>query len=79
MGNMRTHSLLHLGVKPFVCTHDRCSKSFTQLGNLKSHQSKVHGIQSSPNPLVPTLDASEMRMLKAAPSLSTPSLVNVDA
>ena len=35
MGNMKTHEQLHTGVKPFVCEVPGCTKSFTQLGNLK--------------------------------------------
>ena len=35
MGNMKTHELLHSGVKPFTCGIDGCDRSFSQLGNLK--------------------------------------------
>ena len=34
--------LTHDKSKPFPCKLDNCEKSFTQLGNLKSHQNKFH-------------------------------------
>ncbi|KAJ3155288.1 hypothetical protein HDU86_004378 [Geranomyces michiganensis] len=42
MGNRKTHMLLHLGVKPYICGIEDCDRAFSQLGNLKSHQLKVH-------------------------------------
>ncbi|KAI8894736.1 hypothetical protein BC833DRAFT_201655 [Globomyces pollinis-pini] len=57
MGNMKTHEqciptftylLVHRGIRPYPCNINGCDKSFTQLGNLKSHQAKVHS-QNPPN------------------------------
>lgn len=41
-GNLAAHMLTHNKEKPFECKLDGCDKSFTQLGNLKSHQNKFH-------------------------------------
>lgn len=41
-GNLAAHMLTHNKEKPFECRLDDCGKSFTQLGNLKSHQNKFH-------------------------------------
>ncbi|CAI8491703.1 unnamed protein product [Hanseniaspora opuntiae] len=41
-GNLQAHMLTHDKSKPFPCKLDNCEKSFTQLGNLKSHQNKFH-------------------------------------
>ncbi|KAL6944343.1 hypothetical protein ACO0RG_001079 [Hanseniaspora osmophila] len=41
-GNLQAHSLTHENFRPFQCILDGCDKSFTQLGNLKSHQNKFH-------------------------------------
>lgn len=41
-GNLAAHMLTHKKEKPFECRLDHCDKSFTQLGNLKSHQNKFH-------------------------------------
>lgn len=41
-GNLAAHKLTHDNLKPFDCKLDNCDKSFTQLGNLKSHQNKFH-------------------------------------
>lgn len=41
-GNLAAHMLTHNKEKPFDCKLDNCDKSFTQLGNLKSHQNKFH-------------------------------------
>ena len=41
-GNLEAHKLTHENVKPFECKLDNCDKSFTQLGNLKSHQNRFH-------------------------------------
>lgn len=41
-GNLAAHMLTHNKEKPFECKLDNCDKSFTQLGNLKSHQNKFH-------------------------------------
>ncbi|GME75500.1 unnamed protein product [[Candida] boidinii] len=41
-GNLQAHLLTHKNVRPFDCKLDNCTKSFTQLGNLKSHQNKFH-------------------------------------
>ena len=35
-GNLKTHMLIHSGVKNFSC--NQCNKSFTQSGALKIHQ-----------------------------------------
>jgi uncharacterized Zn-finger protein len=35
MGNMKTHQLLHSGIRPYCCDFPDCKKNFTQLGNLK--------------------------------------------
>ncbi|TPX68202.1 hypothetical protein SpCBS45565_g03288 [Spizellomyces sp. 'palustris'] len=45
---MKTHELLHLGIKPFTCGIEGCDRAFSQLGNLKSHQAKVHHNPSRP-------------------------------
>lgn len=41
-GNLAAHMLTHNKEKPYECKLDNCDKSFTQLGNLKSHQNKFH-------------------------------------
>ncbi|RLV90909.1 Asparagine-rich zinc finger protein AZF1 [Spathaspora sp. JA1] len=41
-GNLAAHKLTHENLKPFECKLDGCDKSFTQLGNLKSHQNRFH-------------------------------------
>lgn len=41
-GNLEMHKLTHEKLKPFQCRLDDCGKSFTQLGNLKSHQNRFH-------------------------------------
>lgn len=41
-GNLEMHKLTHEKLKPFQCKLDDCGKSFTQLGNLKSHQNRFH-------------------------------------
>ncbi|KAK6199212.1 uncharacterized protein RJT21DRAFT_121508 [Scheffersomyces amazonensis] len=41
-GNLAAHKLTHDKLKPFECKLDNCDKSFTQLGNLKSHQNRFH-------------------------------------
>lgn len=41
-GNLAAHMLTHKKEKPFKCELDDCDKTFTQLGNLKSHQNKFH-------------------------------------
>ncbi|KAJ2902401.1 hypothetical protein MKZ38_000647 [Zalerion maritima] len=41
-GNVRAHKITHDQAKPYICKLDNCSKDFTQLGNLKSHQNKFH-------------------------------------
>ena len=41
-GNLAAHKLTHDNLKPFECKLDNCDKSFTQLGNLKSHQNRFH-------------------------------------
>ncbi|KAK9466383.1 hypothetical protein V1512DRAFT_208356 [Lipomyces arxii] len=41
-GNVRAHLLTHEDYRPYVCKLDGCVKSFTQLGNLKSHQNRFH-------------------------------------
>ncbi|CAL9727888.1 hypothetical protein MOUN0_B02740 [Monosporozyma unispora] len=41
-GNLAAHQVTHRDVKPFVCKLDNCFKTFTQLGNMKSHQNKFH-------------------------------------
>jgi len=39
---VRAHRSVHNASKPFKCKLDSCNKTFTQLGNLKSHQNKFH-------------------------------------
>lgn len=41
-GNLAAHKLTHENLKPYRCKLDGCDKSFTQLGNLKSHQNRFH-------------------------------------
>ncbi|KAG7663265.1 AZF1 [[Candida] subhashii] len=41
-GNLAAHKLTHDNLKPYECKLDGCDKSFTQLGNLKSHQNRFH-------------------------------------
>ncbi|KAK1247863.1 hypothetical protein MKX07_000751 [Trichoderma sp. CBMAI-0711] len=41
-GNLRSHEETHKGLKPFVCRLDDCNKSFSQLGNMKTHQNNFH-------------------------------------
>ena len=41
-GNLDAHQVIHRDVKPYVCKLDNCFKSFTQLGNMKSHQNRFH-------------------------------------
>lgn len=41
-GNLAAHMLTHENLKPYHCKLDGCSKSFTQLGNLKAHQNRFH-------------------------------------
>lgn len=41
-GNLDAHRVIHRDVKPYVCKLDNCFKSFTQLGNMKSHQNRFH-------------------------------------
>ncbi|CCE88506.1 Piso0_002016 [Millerozyma farinosa CBS 7064] len=41
-GNLAAHKLTHENLKPYKCKLDGCDKSFTQLGNLKSHQNRFH-------------------------------------
>lgn len=41
-GNLGAHKLTHENLKPYECKLDGCDKSFTQLGNLKSHQNRFH-------------------------------------
>lgn len=41
-GNLAAHMLTHKKEKPFQCRLDNCERTFTQLGNLKSHQNKFH-------------------------------------
>lgn len=41
-GNLQLHKLTHEHLKPYECHLDNCNKSFTQLGNLKSHQNRFH-------------------------------------
>lgn len=41
-GNLAAHKLTHENLKPYECKLDNCDKSFTQLGNLKSHQNRFH-------------------------------------
>lgn len=39
--NMREHSFIHQGIKPYICTYPNCSESFRQLSQLKMHR-KIH-------------------------------------
>ncbi len=40
---MKTHERLHQGLKSYMCK--LCQKTFSQLGNLKSHLFKIHQFQ----------------------------------
>ncbi|ODV90298.1 hypothetical protein CANCADRAFT_104868 [Tortispora caseinolytica NRRL Y-17796] len=42
-GAFRNHRAGHEQKKPFACRFGNCTKAFTQAGNLKSHQIKIHG------------------------------------
>lgn len=64
-GNLAAHILTHKKEKPFECRLDGCDKSFTQLGNLKSHQNKFH---------LRTLN----RLTQTLAELSGPDLENLD-
>lgn len=64
-GNLAAHMLTHKKEKPFECRLDNCDKSFTQLGNLKSHQNKFH---------LPTLN----RLTQTLAELSGPELENLE-
>lgn len=39
--NMREHSFIHQGIKPYTCTYPSCSETFRQLSQLKMHR-KMH-------------------------------------
>ncbi|CCK71992.1 C2H2-type zinc finger protein KNAG_0I02070 [Huiozyma naganishii CBS 8797] len=41
-GNLTAHLVTHEKVRPFVCKLNGCMKTFTQLGNMKSHQNRFH-------------------------------------
>lgn len=63
-GNLAAHMLTHNKEKPYECKLDGCDKSFTQLGNLKSHQNKFH---------LPTLN----RLTQTLAELSGEELANL--
>jgi hypothetical protein len=66
MGNMKTHLALHSGWKPFVCPAPDCRRAFSQLGNLKSHQKKLHpDLALAPLILPPTPSVAEGTMVVA--------------
>ncbi|EWZ78774.1 hypothetical protein FOXG_14211 [Fusarium oxysporum f. sp. lycopersici 4287] len=41
-GNLQAHLESHKGLKPFICILDDCNKTFTLLGNMKTHQNSLH-------------------------------------
>jgi hypothetical protein len=41
-GNVRAHKIVHSQTKPYKCVLEGCTKCFTQLGNLKTHQNRFH-------------------------------------
>lgn len=41
-GNMRHHMLTHYNSSPLYCKIDGCTKTFNQLGNLKTHHNTSH-------------------------------------
>ncbi|KFA81725.1 hypothetical protein S40288_05986 [Stachybotrys chartarum IBT 40288] len=40
--SVRSHDHSHRNVKPYVCCIGNCSKTFSQLGNMKTHQNHFH-------------------------------------
>lgn len=63
-GNLAAHKLTHENLKPYACRLDNCDKSFTQLGNLKSHQNKFHlNTLTAMTQKIAQLDAEEFSRL----------------
>ncbi|PPQ77678.1 hypothetical protein CVT25_011113 [Psilocybe cyanescens] len=52
-GDLTRHELLHLGVKPHVCTTPGCGKAFSQFSGLKTHQN----VHTKAKPYVCQLDS----------------------
>ncbi|KAH9482543.1 hypothetical protein JR316_0004643 [Psilocybe cubensis] len=52
-GDLTRHELLHLGVKPHVCTTPGCGKAFSQYSGLKTHQN----VHTKAKPYVCQLDS----------------------
>jgi hypothetical protein len=70
MGNMKTHLALHSGAKPFICPAPDCQRAFSQLGNLKSHQKKLHpDLPLAPLIMPPTPPVTEGDMVAPVPVL----------
>ena len=44
VGHLREHELIHLGVKPFICT--LCGKAFMRVGHLRDHNTIHSGVKS---------------------------------